>query len=112
MVLAWVGGARVGVQHGDLGSGTDYGLMGASAELAHEDSLPTGKPIHEATSESSEGSESESEDDSKPVTPPLARTQIESQWFAARAVHEVDATSPMRARLLLASIGARGPPVG
>lgn len=113
LVLAFVGGARTGAQRGNLAEATDHGLVGASAERAQAGSLPTGKPIGEATSEwfESQG-ERETEDDSDHAPPRTAHAPIETQWFADRAVHAVDTSSAMRVWLLLANIGARGPPVG
>jgi hypothetical protein len=113
LVLVFVGGTRTATQRGNLVVATDHGLVGATAELAQAGSLPTGKLFGEASPELFESqSERETEDDSDLALLTSAHLPIQTQWFADRAVHAVDTSSAMRVWLLLASIGARGPPVG
>jgi hypothetical protein len=113
MVLALVSGAWTGTTLGKLAGEADHGLAGASAERGSTEALPSAKPSGEEASESNESrSEREAEDGEELTTAWLPRTAIDIQPFAHGAAHEVDGTSTMRAWLLLASIGARGPPVG
>lgn len=111
LVLAWVGGARTGTQLGTLSAGQDHGLVGAAAERAQADSLPTGKR-GEAASEASESEGGrETEDDSEFAPSWIDRSSLEAPWFTARASQAGDGTSARRAWLSLGSTGARGPPV-
>ncbi len=111
-VLAWVGGARTGL--GNLGEATDRGLVGASAERAEAEAIPTGKPSGDESSEGNQiRSERESEDGPAFAPDSIVRATIETRGDAVgRDMQVTDATSHLRARLLLASIRARGPPVG
>jgi hypothetical protein len=106
-----VGGAKTSTGGGNLGEATDHGLAGASMERGLADSLPIGKPINEATSETSER-EREADDKAELATGWIGRVSSEPQWSADRIQHALDVSPALRARRSSASLGARGPPVG
>lgn len=108
IVLVWVSGLGLGLRPDSLGSATDHGLVGASAERAEFGSLPSGKEAGEGIG--AEIGEAEGEEEALAKALPR-HAHLDAPAFARIRIHAEQAP-PLRSRHRIAAIGARGPPVG
>jgi hypothetical protein len=114
LVLVWTGTRVQPVRSADGREGAKAGVQADSAERETFGSVPDGKPV-DSESGFEFGSKLEGEellDESDPAVAVFPDSDSAHVLLRACAIGEVAGPSAIRARRLVACIGARGPPVG
>lgn len=108
LVLVWTG--TRGLEPG--GGTTSTVARGDTAERATFGSVPDGKPVNSEFSELGSECKGEELDESDPTVAVFVDPEGARVTFRAQVIGEAGETSTIRARRVVACIGARGPPVG